>query len=139
VLLVPRKSAETSTFGLCGVEAGVVAAVEAADVAADDADEALGVNEGTGLPFVGSALAAVVASMDPNDCTARGSAFMGGISAGEDESGADSLFTDPKLMLFCFAAPTILPLGTLTPSLMETVPPPSAEGLRECEVGVEGF
>ncbi len=61
VLLEPRNKALTSTFGLRGVDAGVVTAVEAPDAfdAADEVEDAGGVTR----PL----LAVVVASVEPND------------------------------------------------------------------------
>lgn len=95
VLLEPRNKALTSTFGLRGVEAGVVAAVEAPDAvdAAEDVDDAGGV--------LTPLLDVVVASMEPNDCMGalRGSGLaVEEASGGGGDSGNLSL-TEPNFIV----------------------------------------
>lgn len=89
----PRKSAETSTLALSGVEVGVVFAVEEVD-AAEETEEA-GVKDG--FAVVGIVL--FVASMEPKDCTCRDSDLATGRAGdGEDDGAAALSFTAPLTM-----------------------------------------
>lgn len=99
----PRKSAETSTLALSGVEAGVVFAVE--EVEAAEETEDAGVKDG----FADVGMVLFVASMEPKDCTCRDSDLaIGGAGDGEDDGAAvlsfTAPFTVPKLIVG-FTAP----------------------------------
>lgn len=91
---VPRKNDDMSTFGLLiGVALVIVLDVEVAFVVVDvDVDS---------FPFVVTAVldGGAVASIEPNDCTVRGSAFTleGGVSFAGEAIGADFSLTVPKL------------------------------------------
>lgn len=89
---VPRKNDDMSTFGLLiGVALVIVLDVEVAFVVVDVDN----------FPFVVTAVldGGAVASIEPNDCTVRGSAFTleGGVSFAGDAIGADFSLTVPKL------------------------------------------